>query len=546
MKLFFQWTLAAITLAAAMTWNGTAAAQFYGYGGGGTEMNSVLTIKADGSSVFTTETVESRTMAEQQVRMMEQYKKMREATEAGEEPTKPDLTSTNETKPFTDEELAKKLNESMNERYGENMEDSGQKYTVAMKTNTVVFTSTRSFASLEEMLKDNYEIWIASGVSFENVRFETDTNGLLKLSLTSTPGRNSKIDWRSRWKLSGAKTEMKIIFPGKVVSSGFSATEGNATWFAVDSKKDESLDALAKLVDGTTVITAEAGGLKLDAPVESKKLLRSRRQRAAGGDELPITDAGPGFVAEAQGITTTITHVFPGGEDYFKQNGNSSPTGAVVNAKLFAPKGRTLQTVSDVRVLTAVDDKGRSVVAEPEAGEEIESYRSYGGSPDANSMPIQLHLQLPAPDAQAIDTIAAEVVATTVGTWKEMTLTNLQENATNELDLATVVPGAKLVIVKNSSKNGQINIQARLKGPGTVRRLELRAKIPGNDRFNSNSSERNSSTKGGETTRTLTIQGYGYGEEGGLSPATVVLIVRYPADLRRERVKFNLKGLDLL
>jgi hypothetical protein len=550
MKSLIQWLLVPAVFAAVMTWNGTAAAQLYQ---GGTEQHSVLTIKADGSCLFTGETVESRVAAEQQLRVMERYRKMSEG--GGEEapPADADLSATNgaaEAKPFTDEELTKKMTDSVNERAEESVENSGQKFNVEVKKDTVTITTSQTFASIEDMLKESYAIWNQSGVYFENARFETDTNSLLRLTLTPRTGmeRYQKTA-RSEWKLSGMQAGLKLVFPGKVVSSGFPATETNATWLAVDGKKDESLDAMMKLYAAPTVITAEAGGLKLAQPLESKKLFRSRRHPDSTGDELPITDAGPGFVAEAQSITTTMLHVFPGGEKYFSQNGNSieSQAGAVVNAKLFAPKGRTLQSVSDIRVLTAVDDKGRSVVvAEAEAGEDVSTETFSGGSQDTSALQVQLHLQLPQPDAQSIDTISAEAVATTAGIWKEMTLTNLQENATNDLDLAAVLPGTKLAIVKYSAKNGQLHVEVRLKGPSTVRRLEVRAKIPGNDQFNSYSSDRNSSTKGGETTRTVNVQGYGFADGDTPVQNSPVLIIRYPEDLRRERVKFNLKGLDLL
>lgn len=161
-------------------------------------------------------------------------------------------------------------------------------------------------------------------------------------------------------------------------------------------------------------------------------------------------------------------------------------------------------------------------------------------------MQVELHLQLPQPDAQAIDKLSAEAVAVTAGTWQEMTLTNLQENATNELDLAGVLPGAKMVITKLTTKNGQFNLQARLRGPRTVQRLDVRAKMPGNDNFNTYLSERRFNISGQEATRTLTINGYGLDSGTALSQGEVVLIVRYPKDLHRERLQFELKGLDLL
>jgi hypothetical protein len=217
-----------------------------------------------------------------------------------------------------------------------------------------------------------------------------------------------------------------------------------------------------------------------------------------------------------------------------------------VNVKLFAPRGRTLQSASNVRVLKAVDDKGRAVAAESADDESGTTYAVSSGSPDASSTQIQLRLQLPQPDAQAIDELAAEAVVVTAGAWKEMTLTNLQQNATNEFDLAGVLSGAKLVITKNTSKNRQVNIQARIKGPHTVRRLDIQAKIPGTDNFNSYLSERNFSAKGNESTRTVSIQGYGFSDEGNSAEGSIILIVRYPEDLRRERVNFKLKGLDLM
>jgi hypothetical protein len=327
--------------------------------------------------------------------------------------------------------------------------------------------------------------------------------------------------------------------------------ETNATWETVDAKKDDSLDALAKLYTAPTVVTAELGGLTVDHPLEAKELWRAQGQANAENDDLPITDAGPGFVAEAQAITTTTLHVFPGGEEYYQQNGTKA--GAVVNVKLFAPKGRTIKLVSDSRVINAVDDKGRSVAPETQDGDNStweSTVESGGGSSDVGSIQLELQLQLPQPDAQSIDKLSAEAVAVTVGSWNEMTLTNLEANPTNQMDLSSLLPGAKLVITKVSSKNGQFSLRARLSGPVAVKRLDFRAKIPDNDQFNSYVSDRESTTKNGQTTRNIDVQGYGIaalGSPDNTSPATaVVLVVRCPQDLRRERVKFELKGLDLL
>ncbi len=551
MKQLIRWLLALAVFTVVAQGNATVFAQFFQ---GAAEQHSVLTIKPDGTCRFTTETVMNRTVLEQQLRVWERYQKMSEAADESEAtPATPESgakAGTAEPKPFTDEELTQKYRELSEERSGNGAENPDQTLDVQVQKDTVHITTTRSFSTLEEMLKDSFAIWNEGGIVFENIRFETDTNGLLRVTLTPRSDMQRYLkSFRSELKLSGARTEFKLVFPGRVIASGFPATQTNTTWLAIDAKKDETLDAVAKLYDAPVVITAESGGLKLAQPLESKKLRQAfGRQRSETGDELPITNASPGFVAEAQAITTTILHIFPGGAEYFKSGGaySGQPTGTVVYAKLFAPKGRTLQSVSDVQVLQAVDDKGRSVVAEPTEGEDDSSANYSSGSTDANSMPIQLRLQLPQPDAQAIDRISAVAVAVTAGTWKEMTLTNIQENATNEIDLAGVLPGAKLVITKFATKNNQVNLQARIKGPSTVRRLDIQAKIPGSDNYRSYLSEGKFSTKNGESTRTVAVQGWGFGDNANPGAGSLVVVVRYPEDLRRERLNFELKALDLL
>jgi len=53
-----------------------------------------------------------------------------------------------------------------------------------------------------------------------------------------------------------------LILPGKILTSALPVIQGNTTSFTLDGKKDESLDAAAKLYEAPVVITAEAGGLK--------------------------------------------------------------------------------------------------------------------------------------------------------------------------------------------------------------------------------------------------------------------------------------------
>ena len=291
------------------------------------------------------------------------------------------------------------------------------------------------------------------------------------------------------------------------------------------------------------------GGLKLDAPLDSRALQRRSRQPGAdAGESLPITDAGPGFLTEGISVTTSSVLVFPEGEKFLKEalQYSMSQTGTTVRAKLFAPKGRTLKSASGVRVLKAVDDKGHELGGlAGEAEDENGRTFSVGNNRNRGAPPLTLTLRLPLPaaDAGSISELSGEAIVLTVGRWKEFTVTNLQASATNEIDLGSILPGAKLALTKVTTRNQQVQIQARLKGPREIRQLELQCQKPGNPEFNTHANDMNFSTKTNESIRTVNIQGYGYGEERGGGP--IVLVVRSPEDLRRERVRFSLKDLDL-
>jgi len=514
------------------------------------ESRTTLTLNADGSCVVRTELAQPRLTVEQQVRMQEQMKKMQEGDDEDER-VLPPAPAQQDSKPYSDEELAKKFREITEERQ-EQMFQMGETklQSIDVNSNMVRVVSTQTFPSLEELLKNPYALWGQSGLAFESLRFEKADNSNLRLTLAPYSGnarwtKNAK----QMWKASKVNAEIRFVLPGKVLSSGLPQTEGNATWLTIDAKRDETLAAASKLYDAPTVITAELGGLKIDGPLDSKTLQRQSGRRVGGEPELPITDAGPGFAAEAMSVTVTTLHWFPDGQKHLKNASSAfghQPTGAVVQAKLFAPKGRTLQSVTGVRVLTAVDDKGRPI-ADAKADEDSTESVAYssGGRSQANSMQVQLRLPLPAADAQSIEQLDAEAIALTAGNWKEMTVPNVSANSTNDVDLANVLPGAKLAITKVTSKNRQTKVQAQFKGPPAIRQLEVQAMTSGQRNANSWMNERGFKAKNAESTRNFTLQAYGMSEDGEAVSGPLSLVVRFPEDQKRERVKFRLKGLDL-
>ena len=519
------------------------------------EIRTALTIDTNGGCSLRMDTTQPRVMAEQQLKMFEQYRRRSnldeaESDDATPKPAEPEKAP----KPWTDEDLARKIREQaagqgwFNQAGGETKIES-----IDIKSNTVRTVATVAYGGLEEFLRAPWALGYQSGLTFESVRIDKDTNANLRLTLKPPSGgaRWAKNN-RRNWTQAGVSAELRFVFPGKVLSSGLPNTESNATWIAFDGKKEETLEPAMKLLEAPIIITAELGGLKLDAPLDSTVLRRQAGRGGSGAPELPITDAGPGFAAEALHVTLTTVHFFPEGAKYRKETEGAlgyQPTGAVVQAKLFAPKGRTLQSVSGLRVLKAVDDKGRPIMAgagDEESTESIVTVYSGGGRSPGNSTQIQLRLPLPASDAQSIEQLDAEAIATTAGNWKEQKVSNVSATTTNEIDLSSVLPGAKMVLRKIIRRKNQATIEGEIKGPPSIRQLEVTARVGDSDeRSAAHASDRSFTTKDNVSTRKFQLQSYSYSEEGQEAGGPLSVVVRYPEDQKRERVKFTLKGLDL-
>ena len=284
----------ALALAAAWTLalvNSTLFAQFFDGEAG--RRNVALTIHADGRCEVESLMVMSRPAAEQAVRMMEMQQKMEEAQEAGDMTQMANLQAQAKTNTFTDEQLKEKYIAMMEEQFSAMEEQGAEKPNVTLDKDNVTVMSKESFASIKDMLQSRSAPGMVgeSLIYFQNMRFELDTNGHLMLTLSPNPWMKRQMKtMRTQWKMTGISGELKFVFPGKVLSSGLPETQTNATWITVDSKKDESLDALAKLYDGPVVITAEPAGLTLKEPLELSKLRpRNGRSGEMGGD-LPITE----------------------------------------------------------------------------------------------------------------------------------------------------------------------------------------------------------------------------------------------------------------
>ncbi len=514
------------------------------------ERRAVVTIKADGSCTVRSDVTEPRSRYEQMIKSWDRMKNLEAAADGEDEPSKlapvdPDA------KPFTDEAMGKKLRALLEEDF-ERVQVPGEVKleSVNVTSNSARLVTMRSYSSLEELLQQPYRIWADSGLYFESIRADKDAASHLRLTLTPIPaGSRWTKSLRQTLKASRTAGELRFVLPGKVLASGLPNTESNATWIAFDGKQDETVNAALKLFEAPIVITAELAGLKLDAPLDSQVLMRPSSRRGGGNEpELPITDAGPGFVAEPMRVTVTTLHYFSEGQKHLKEARSafgSQQTGMVVHAKLFAPKGRTLQSVTGVRVLKAVDDKGRPIAPEKDGEDAAKTMSHSLGGGRGNSTRIQLSLPLPPADAQSIEQLDGEAITITAGSWKEHTVPSVSTTTTNEIDLASVLPGAKLTFTKVTRKANQTTVEGEIKGPPGIRQIEIQGRIESNPASSIQANDRSFSTKDKVASRKFVLTAYHYGGGDDTAAGPLTIVARFPEDQKRERVKFTLKGLDL-
>jgi len=540
MRFFIFSTMLLASMAAAM-------AQ---WGAGASDQKTSIILRPDGSATIRSATTMTRAQAEQSVQMMQRY--VTQLENAGEEPPE-EPAEPAEAKPLTDAELAEKMRKTsslMRDRLGQENQPLLERVDVTAEQVTTVWTN--QFSSISSLLDDGRALMMQAGFNFEKMRVEKDSEGRLKLTIRQDENvQQMGKSALQAWKRSQMKLEVRLTLPGKVISSDFPSTQDNMTWFEMDSSKEDTLRAALKYYTATqAVVVAELGGLSLDTPIESTDLRSLWRGRREKKQDEPVVEAAPGFLAEAQSIQISTTHRFPGAPPpaEMRQPISSESSSLNVQVQIFPPKGKTIKSVSHLKLLRAVDDQNREIKPLKETADEDESSMetfSSGGENPSGAVPVQLTMELPSPQAQSLEEVSAEAILVTVGQWRELTFTNIQAGYTNEIDLQPLLEGAHLSITKATARQSQMEILATITGPAAVRDIEISGPSSEDGMSNLHSYDANVTTKDKLTTRKVSISAYDFSEHGTGAPKSVTLRLRSPVDLKRERFRFKLTGLDL-
>jgi hypothetical protein len=300
-------------------------------------------------------------------------------------------------------------------------------------------------------------------------------------------------------------------------------------------------------------LTVAKPGPTITVPILLEHL--SPAEPKAESTKPPQIGTTPGFVAEPVSVTVSSVNFFPAGQSFLKDRSEASLlgpmiTGTVISAKLFPPKDRVLQRVTEVRVTSAKDDRGRSIPLLTGAGTQRASTPANSDDSEPGSpLPVELRLGVPADDAKAIEDVTAEATIFSIGGWKEMSLTNVLADPKTPIDLSQILPGTKLVIKRVGRGRRERTIEANLDGPAAIEQLVLKIKPTGSGP--AQSSFRGWRPRRGQNPQTVMTRGIlvrslepQMSEEARNSPLT--LLIRLPQDVKQGQIGFKLKPFGLL
>ncbi len=514
------------------------------------ENHSTLTIREDGTAQMQQVMVVDRQIFEQQMKRVE-------AAEA-EEPEAADEEGAAEAA-TEEEQLAAKVRALLEEEspHAEVLGDRFELAPVQVDEDTIRIETTVSFESIKDLLTNVPDLGQA-GPGSEHLIVDVNEEDQLVLTVPVTQIREVQemmlAQLRQQMQAMQLIGTMKYVLPGPVVSSTLPHTQDNETWIELDATKKESMDAFLAMVRQGVTIVAEKGELELeDTPLDSRELAPQAMLSSGPpvpGADLPIEEGGEGYAAEGLSVTTILVRRFEEAEDLppsLRAAVHQEP-GCTVRAKLYAPPARRILHLGAVKVERAVDDQGREVVSRP-AGTPMFGYGPGVDQETHRSAEFALQFEVPPADAVALEEVHGTAVVTSFADWKEKRIQDPQQDPDAELPLDGLLAGAACTIRKaerelgedGASLEGQVSL--RLTGPREVDHLDVQVAMDGVDNISSHIMEDESEQQDDRTVRTLTVWYHGWQHEGG-DFAAPVLVLRIPAELKRERVPFTLYALD--
>ncbi|MBN2713330.1 MAG: hypothetical protein JXR97_12995 [Planctomycetes bacterium] len=426
---------------------------------------------------------------------------------------------------------------------------------IAFEGDMVRVCATRSYKTVDSMVNDSERVLGESGL--DRIRIYENENGTTSyVFYWGADIRRQPSTLAEKLRLGGAKVSVKLNLPGKVVSSNLPLIEGNSASIIVEGAKGAD-EKLIELACRKIRVDTEKVELKAELPIDSREY-KLAAHRAANHDKygLQLTRAGEGFVVEpvdvkvpeyafSQKERAAMARIVTTSSRAYEENA------ARIETRIFVPEDRRLFTLSDWRIIRAVDDKVR-LVEEPDDdffGGYSNTFNS--ADEDTRKSTFTLRMELPEADAKSISMLEGSVVAVTRGPWKRINVGEAAANGNKEISLEEILPGAKMKITSvestgqddaERSKSASVNIIVT--GPAEINRLTFDISVEGAYSTSSYNYMDGTNEEDGHYVRNLTVSYHSW-KKREKTFGKPVLDVLYPSDLKREEVFFTLRNCDL-
>jgi hypothetical protein len=336
-----------------------------------------------------------------------------------------------------------------------------------------------------------------------------------------------------------AKITWKL--PGDIITSPLPNRKGNSTWLELGVGDSDAVVRRMMGQDRLT-ITFKPNGLPLEAPVDSAD--RKEADPAADepkplGSDLPIVKAGPGYWAEPVNLRTTQIVSLQSETNGSSIQTSSVPTSqkeeAIIQMRLFAPMTRHFVSVEPLNIINAMDDQQRKLTIDHN---ELQSEPAGG-----NVFLAEAHLGLPEYDATAIAQIKGDVIAVTCAGWTEKRIRIPLTPDDRKFPLSPVVDASTLMFKAHTVNSEQHSITVVLTGRRELGNLSFSLQTPEGENASQGVMQDEISKNQEQWIRTSTII-YSFYRGSGKGP--VDLVLKYPRDLKREKISFSLTDIDLM
>jgi hypothetical protein len=341
--------------------------------------------------------------------------------------------------------------------------------------------------------------------------------------------------------------------PGEIISSPLPYKKGNSTWLELgvgDSAEDSAghSDAVVRrmMEQDRLTITFKPNGLPLEAPVDTadrKEVDPAVDGPKPLGSDLPIVKAGPGYWAEPVNLRTTQVVSFQSETNGSLIQTSPVPTPqkeeAVIQMRLFAPMTRHLTrhfiAVEPLNITNVVDDQQRKLT--------IDHIELQGDPEGGNMFLAEAHLGLPEYDATAIAQIQGNVIAVTCAGWTEKRIRIPLTPDDRKFPLAPVLDASTLMFKAHTVNSEQHSITVVLTGRRELGNLSFSLQTPEGENASQGVMQDEISKDQEQWIRTSTII-YSFYRGSGKGP--VDLVLKYPRDLKKEKISFSLTDIDLM